>query len=115
MSRAQRVVQAALATLPADQLAGAYYVNQDLDGRVTLRRGTLWEWQDKRMIRGFSESFGVPDDGRDFHRLPFVHVLVAPLEVVNEILAAGMDRETAEAHLVLWAEATLAKRGGAAA
>jgi hypothetical protein len=109
MSR-KRTVAEALATVPPDQLAGAYFVNQDLDGRVTLRRGALWEWQDKRMIRGFSESFGIPDDGRDWHRLGFVHTLVAPLEVVNEILAAGMDRETAEAHLQQWAETRLAQR-----
>jgi hypothetical protein len=69
-----------------------YFVKQDLKGaRHRLRKGELWPWQDKQAIRAWSESYGLPDDRRAFHLLPFVEVLVAPdLPVADAIVAKGM-------------------------
>jgi hypothetical protein len=45
-----------------------------------------------------------------FHLLPFVTILVGPVELVNEIVAAGLDLAQAEAALQTWAEKRLAQR-----
>jgi hypothetical protein len=40
----------------------------------------------------------------------FVVTLTVPMDLANEIVAAGLDLEAAEAHLLRWAEARVAQR-----
>jgi hypothetical protein len=56
-----------------DQVVPVHFVGKDLVGpRVTLKRGTFWETQDKRPIRLWGEAYGVVDaETRPFHELPF--------------------------------------------
>jgi hypothetical protein len=91
----------------ADQVYPVFYVAKDLHApRVTLKAGTLWDPQDRRGIRGWSEAFGVKDDGRPWHELPFVTTVVAPTwDVANEIVSRGMRLDEAETYVAQWLEA----------
>jgi hypothetical protein len=114
MSRKQKTVEAALATISGDLLAGCYFVGADLGGRHPMQRGQLWEWQDKRMIRQWASSFS-EDEATPWHEFKRLVVTVtAPVDVVNEIVAAAMTLEQAEAHLLAWAEQRLAQRAAVA-
>jgi hypothetical protein len=90
-----------------DQVVPVHFVGKDLVGpRVTLKRGTFWETQDKRPIRLWGEAYGVVDaETRPFHELPFVTTVVAPCaEVANEIVTRGMDATAARAYIESWLE-----------
>jgi hypothetical protein len=92
-----------------DVVAPVFFVGKDLHTpRVTLTKGHLWEYQDRRFIRGWSESYGLPDDGRPWDQLPFVTTLLCPtLEIANEIVAKGMTLDEAQQHVDQWLEANV--------
>jgi len=76
-----------------------FYVGKDLRGtRQRLRKGDPWPWQDRRIIRGWSEAFGVPDDGRAWDKLSFVRTLLAPSEAVAQQIA-GLPYDAAVRYL----------------
>src|SRR5262249_10361471 len=76
-----------------------YFIRQTLKTkRQLLRKGDAWPWQSKSIIRGWSEAYGIPDDGRPFNTLPFVTVIIAPTpEIANTI--TSMTLEQAKAYL----------------
>ena len=89
-----------------DRVAPVFFVGRDLDGpRATLRKGELWEYQDRATIRMWGQSFGVPDDGRPWSELPHVVTLLCPTpEVANDVVARSMTLEQAQVHVDRWLE-----------
>lgn len=89
-----------------DQQTPVFYVRQDLRApRVMLRRGQLWEYQDRATIRMWGQSFGVPDDGRPWNELPHVVTLLCPTpEVANDVVARSLTLEQAQVHVERWLE-----------
>jgi hypothetical protein len=75
-----------------------FFVARKLAGRNPLRVGQLWPDQDRRTIRAYSESYGVPDDKRPWDQLPFVRTLVVrDAGVAQQVIAAGLSYEQAVA------------------
>ena len=90
-----------------DLIAPVFFVAKDLHGvRVTLNKGDLFEFQDRRSLRFWGESFGVHDaETRPFHELKYIETVIAPCaEVANEIVLRGMDVTAARAHVERWLE-----------
>ena len=53
-----------------------------------------------RLIRSWSEAYGVPDDGRYWGRLDFVTTVVAPcMEGANDIVTKGMTLSETRAYV----------------
>jgi hypothetical protein len=109
MSRRPKIAELRAGMKP-DRIVPVYYIARDLvTPRATLVRGQLWEHQNKAMIRGWSESYGVPDDGRPWHELDFVQTVIAPTwEVADAIVAQGLTYDQARAHVDRWLEERVA-------
>lgn len=96
-------------TAPAGALSPASYpdggwpihfVARTLAGRNGVRAGTLWPDQSRQTIRGWSEAYGLQNDGRDWDRLDFVTTLVVrDAAVAAQIIGANMTIEQAQAYL----------------
>jgi hypothetical protein len=91
-----------------DLIVPAFFVGRDLDApRARLRRGELWESQDRRVIRLWGEAFGVRDaETCSWHELPHVITLNCPtMDLANEVIAKGMNLEQAQEYVDAWLEA----------
>lgn len=86
---------AAVATEDEDGVP-LYFATRDLGGRNRLTAGELFPHQDKRLVRGYAEAYGVADgDRRPWDQLPFVATVVLPAALAQQVVAQNLSLEEA--------------------
>lgn len=83
----------------ADDVLPVHFVRRALEGRRPLQAGEPFPHQDRRLIRGYSEAYGHPDDGRPWSELDFVTTIALPRDLANRVLVLGLALEEARSLL----------------